>query len=113
MTTREKWADLEVKTRIAYITAIVAFVAGWGLTIAGFVVGHGEVHDSVLWILGQSLLYTGSIFGVGMYVNNSVRGMKEQISRFMRNEDRRYRGLPVEEDDDTIDDTIDDTERDD
>ena len=28
-----------------------------------------KVDDSVLWILGQSLLFSGSIFGVGLYVN--------------------------------------------
>lgn len=91
--TRESWSGLEVKTKIAYISAIFAFVIGWGLTIAGFIVPPlGAVADSILWILGQALVYAASVFGVGMYVTGSVQGMKDSIRRFMREEDRMYRG---------------------
>lgn len=83
-----KWGDLDVKTKIAYVTAIIAFALGWGLTVAGFVIGAGVVSDSVLWILGQSLVYTASVFGVGMYVTGEVRGMKRNIRRFIREEER-------------------------
>ena len=52
---KERWAELDLKTRIAYVTATVAFGLGWGLTIASFIVPPlGIVSDSVLWILGQS-----------------------------------------------------------
>ncbi len=89
--TRERWADLEIKTKIAYITAILAFLVGWGLTIAGFCMPPvGEITESVLWVLGQALVYTASIFGVGMYVTGSVRNMKRAIGDFMREEHRQY-----------------------
>lgn len=89
--TRERWADLEIKTKIAYITAIIAFIVGWGLTIAGFCMPPvGEITESVLWVLGQALVYTASIFGVGMYVTGSVRGMRRDIKDFMREEHRQY-----------------------
>ena len=84
---KERWAELDLKTRIAYVTATVAFGLGWGLTIASFIVPPlGIVSDSVLWILGQSLVYAASVLGVGMYVSGSVKGMKREISRFMRAE---------------------------
>ena len=83
-----KWGELDIKTKIAYVTAIIAFTLGWGLTVAGFVMGAGVVSDSVLWILGQSLVYTASVFGVGMYVTGEVRGMKRNIRRFIREEER-------------------------
>ena len=90
MKNRESWSDLEVKTKIAYITAIIAFVLGWGLTIAGFIVPPvGAVTDSVLWILGQALVYAASVFGVGMYVTGSVKGMKAAIGQFMRDESKK------------------------
>lgn len=96
--TKETWAELDLKTRIAYITAIVAFIIGWGLTIAAFIVPPiGAVADSILWILGQSLLYAASCFGIGMYVTGSVRGMKETVRRFMREEDHMYRTGSKEE----------------
>ena len=82
----EKWRDLDIKNKVAFITAIVAFVIGWGLTIAGFIVPPvGEVADSVLWILGQGLVYAASVFGVGMYVGGEVKRMKGEINRFMKN----------------------------
>ncbi len=80
------WSHLDVKTKIAYITAIVAFLVGWGLTIAGFIIGAGVISDSVLWVLGQSLIYAASVFGVGMYVGSEVIGMKRSIRRFMKQE---------------------------
>ena len=101
---REKWGDLEVKTRVAYITAIIAFLLGWGLTIAGFFVAPlGVVSDSVLWILGQALLYAASVFGVGLYVTGSVKNMKKTIRSFMEAEDRRLRSGEIMEEDPQID----------
>lgn len=93
---KEKWSDLDLKTRIAYITAIVAFTLGWGLCIFGAIVPPlGMVSDSLLWILGQALLYAASVFGVGMYVTGSVKNMKMAIARFMRDE---MKGVDPKED---------------
>ena len=94
---KEKWSDLDLKTRIAYVTAIVSFTLGWGLTTAGFVIGAGVVHDSVLWILGQALLYAASVIGVGMYVTGSVRGMKRSIKQFMAAEEKKLRKAEEED----------------
>ena len=83
---KKKWQELDVRTKIAYITAISAFILGWGLTIAGFCVPPvGEVTESILWVLGQGLLYAASVFGVGMYTVSSIRGMKDELKAFMRN----------------------------
>lgn len=103
---RETWAGLEIKTKIAYITAIVAFAAGWGLTIAGFIMGAGVISDSVLWVLGQALVYAGSVLGIGMYVSGSVRNMKRSIARFMINEKRHMEeNEELMEEEDIEDDT--------
>ena len=91
---KEQWLNLSIKTKIAYITAIVAFAIGWGLTIAGFIIGAGVVSDSVLWILGQALIYAASVFGVGMYVSASVKNMKKAIGNFMAKE---MKGEPTPE----------------
>lgn len=87
----ENWKDINIKDKIAYISAIGAFIIGWGLTIAGFIVPPiGVVTDSVLWVLGQALVYAASVFGVGMYVTGSVRRMKGDIRQFMREEHRQF-----------------------
>lgn len=69
----ETWKTIDIKTKFAIGTAVIAFIAGWGLTIAGFIIPpEGEVADSVLWILGQALIYTASVLGIGMYFNNQM-----------------------------------------
>lgn len=84
---REEWRNIDLKTKIAYLTAIIAFFIGWGLTIAAFFVRPiGIISDTVLWVLGQALVYTASILGVGMYVTGSVRNMKRNITHFLRDE---------------------------
>ena len=61
------------KENLAVITACVILMFGIVLTATGFFVEPtGEVHDSVLWILGQSLIYAGSIFGVAAYMRGVV-----------------------------------------
>ena len=81
----ETWVKMDVKQKFAICTAVVAFVAGWGLTIAGFIIPpKGEVSDSVLWILGQALVYTASILGIGMYFNNELVNLRRETRRYIR-----------------------------
>ena len=70
----------KTKDTIAVITAIAMLVVGAGLCIAGFIVDPlGIIDNSVLWIMGQCLLYAGSIFGIGMYVKHTVKDEIEQL----------------------------------
>ena len=72
---------------------MVAFVAGWGLTIAGFIIDpQGEVHDSVLWILGQALIYTASVLGIGMYFNNQMAKFRADTRRYIKEMEEREEG---------------------
>jgi hypothetical protein len=51
-------------------TAITTLFLGWLLTITAFFLEPaGEVHDSVLWILGQSLTFSGSLLGAKSYID--------------------------------------------
>lgn len=80
----ESWSDLSAKEKAAIITAFVAFIFGWGLTIAGFVVPPlGEVADSILWILGQALIYAASVFGLTSYFTSETRRMKRDIRDYV------------------------------
>ena len=79
----ESWSDLSVKDKAAIITAFIAFAIGWGLTIAGFVVAPvGEVADSVLWILGQALIYAASVFGITSYFTSETKRMKKDMENY-------------------------------
>lgn len=78
------------KQKAAFITAIVAFVAGWGLTIAGFCVPPaGEVSGSVLAVLGEAMVYAASVFGVGMYFNHELTKFRSDTRRYIRDMEER------------------------
>ena len=70
-------------------TAVGMLAVGCGLVVAGFIVPPtGEVHDSVLWFFGECLIYAGSIFGIGIYVNGTVRQMRHELKQsFGKKED--------------------------
>lgn len=52
------------------------------ITIAGFIVPPmGEVHNSVLWILGQSLIYSGSISGIAVYSNHKINEIESRFNK--------------------------------
>ena len=83
----ETWKSMDIKQKFAIVTAVVAFVAGWGLTIAGFIIPpEGEVSDSVLWILGQALIYTASVLGIGMYFKNQMVKFRADTKRYIDQE---------------------------
>lgn len=70
------------KDTIATWSAVGMLGFGVILTTAGFIIPPvGEVHDSILWILGQVLIYTGSIFGITMYTNHRLAEMSNEINR--------------------------------
>lgn len=81
---RISWKDLNIKERIGVISAVIAFFLGWFLTISGFFVDPiGEVSDSVLWILGQALIYTASVFGIATYFNSEQKELKRYFDSRM------------------------------
>lgn len=92
---KERWCDLSVKEKTAIISAIAAFIAGWALTVAGFILPPvGEVADSVLWILGQTLVYAASVFGITTYFTSETRRMKNDIRDYV---ERSVRGEIADE----------------
>ena len=80
----QTWKTLSIKDKIAIISAIIAFILGWGLSIAGFVITPiGEVADSVLWILGQALIYAASVFGVSSYFNAESVKLRDDMNKHL------------------------------
>lgn len=78
--------EMTIRERTAYWTAIVAFICGWGLTIAGFWVNpRGEVSGSVLAILGEAMVYTASVLGVVLYFSNEMLKFKRDTREYLKN----------------------------
>lgn len=79
----------ERKGTIAVITAVVMLSFGIILTSIGFFVSPlGEVSDSVLWILGQALIYAGSIFGIATYTKKVITEQVGEIEERYRKRDK-------------------------
>ena len=70
--------------KAAYVTAIIAFIIGWGLVVLGFFTDPtGEVHGSVLAVLGEAMVYAASVFGVTLYFQNQMAKFRHEARRYM------------------------------
>lgn len=65
-------------------SALLMLLSGIGLSVAGFVADPmGEISDSVLWYVSQSLVYAGSIFGVTLYIHSKFAEMSDSLQTGM------------------------------
>lgn len=67
----------KVRLTIVWSAAIIAFLTGIALAIAGFYVPpEGEIDGSVLTIVGEFLTFFGSVFGIGEYARVQMAKIK-------------------------------------
>lgn len=85
---KQNWNDLNIKEKLSIASACLAFIAGWTLTgIAAFVpILLSE--QGVLWILGQALIYSASVFGVALYFKAESVQMKHDIDKHLERVER-------------------------
>lgn len=102
------------KEALGYYTAIAAFLFGWGLTISGFITPPlGEIADSVLYVLGQSLIYTASVIGIGQYFSSEMRHFKREMHRYVEEEEyKKHNHNDIDSDnvDNSLDDSVEENE---
>ena len=86
---KTKWVDLNIKEKLSIASAIIAFILGWCMSIAGFWIPPvGEVADSILWILGQALLYAASVFGVSAYFRSESVQLRRDMDKHLEHMER-------------------------
>jgi len=79
---------MNTKDIIIWVCAIVAFVAGIGLTIFGCITPPvGEISGSVLTALGELLTFTASIFGIGKYTSIQIARVRRSARVIDNDED--------------------------
>lgn len=77
---KQHWSELTLKEKVTISTAIASFGLGWLIIFLNFFIPPmGEVNDSSLWIMGQSLIYTGSVLGISIYLRESKKDLTEYI----------------------------------
>lgn len=85
-----KWKDLSFRDKLAYVFAVLSFLCGWVFTGIGFFMPpQGEVSNSVLWILGQALLFTGAVIGIAQYYQGQLNEFKSSVMRQLKGEQER------------------------
>ena len=63
----------DTKDCIQYGSAISMLLFGILITSFGFYVEpKGQVHESILFVLGQCVIFAGSVYGIGLYVKTKV-----------------------------------------
>lgn len=93
----------ERKENITVYSAVSMLVFGCVLTtIAFFIAPVGEIHDSVLWVLGQCFIYAGGALGIANYARSAAK--HEVDERFHDYERRHHRHRIAGEEGEEIDD---------
>lgn len=79
----------ERKDNITVCSAVAMLIFGCVLTtIAFFLEPMGEIHDSVLWVLGQCFIYAGGALGIANYARASA---KHEVDERFREFERHHR----------------------
>ena len=70
---------MKAKDIIVWVAAIIAFLTGIGLCIAGFYAPPiGDINGSVLTATGEFLTFFGSVFGIGKYTEIQLNKIKKK-----------------------------------
>ena len=91
-----KWNN-QSKEIAAHIAAGLLLFFGMIMVVCGFVTPpSGEVHDSILWIFGQTLVFSGAVLGISLHVDNSIKSieanLEEKIKKRIHDEVQQDRG---------------------
>ncbi|MFB9897815.1 YrzE family protein [[Hallella] seregens] len=71
------------KEWIQYGSAIALLLSGVVMAFLSFFLNNFDVSDSVLWYVSQTLVYAGSIFGVGIYIQSKWGDVKGYVDKMM------------------------------
>lgn len=83
---RTSWKDLGVRIKASIIAAFASLSCGWLLTFLAFFLSENHtVDNSILFILGESLVFTGSVLGISVYVNEEGRRLRQDLTDMIKN----------------------------
>lgn len=75
----------ETRESLQVGSALGMLALGMALTVAGFIVSPlGEIHESVLGLFAECLIYAGSIFGVAIYIQTKYAELRAYVEERTR-----------------------------
>ena len=73
------------KENIQHCSAVAMLLGGFTLAVAGFIVPPtGQIHESVLGIFAECLIYAGSIFGVTIYIQTKYSELRSYLDNKLK-----------------------------
>ena len=85
---KQKWNDLNIKAKLSLVTAAAAFTFGWGLTLCAAFIPLLLSEQGILFILGEGMIYCGSVLGISMYFRSEQYQMKSELKRYFNEKER-------------------------
>ena len=89
-TMKQTFKDLNIKEKLAILSACAAFCLGWVLTAIAAFVPLLLSEQAILWILGQAMTYSAAVFGVAAYFNAESRAMKRDLRHYFGEQERLH-----------------------
>lgn len=88
---KQKFSELSIKDKLGFVTAALAFVFGWLITIIAAFVPILLSEQGVLFILGEGMIYCGSFIGISMYFRSEQHQMKTELKQYFNEKERLQR----------------------
>ena len=86
----------ETKENVQISSAMAMHVGGFLLAVAGFIVPPtGQIHESVLGIFAECLIYAGSIFGVTIYIQSKYSALRSYVDKKLNDEQTKPVGAEM------------------
>ena len=80
----------ETKENVQIISAIAMLIGGFLLAVAGFIVPPtGQIHESVLGVFAECLIYAGYIFGVTIYIQTKYTELRSYLDNKLKEEEQK------------------------
>ncbi len=80
----------ETKENVQITSALAMLIGGFLLAVAGFIVPPtGQIHESVLGIFAECLIYAGSIFGVTIYIQSKYTELRSYLDEKLMKKEKK------------------------
>ena len=82
--------EKNTKETIQILSAVAMLFGGFALAVAGFIVPPtGQIHESVIGIFAECLIYAGSIFGVTIYIQTKYTELRSYLDNKLKEEEQK------------------------
>lgn len=91
---KQEFDKLTFKDVLLYSIGLITLIASFVLLFMGMLIPpEGEIHDSVLTAFGLSLFFVASIYGITLYMVDSIATFKRNVMALLAKHNVNTEGL--------------------